>query len=123
MRAIAAILCFALAGCTSAATVAPAASRPPMLAKVLMAGRSMFPTLPEHGDVVAAFFYPFASLKAGDIVIYWSARLQARVIHRLREFRAGFGWTVQGDNVATNPVRDPEWVTPDNFCALVISAG
>lgn len=75
---------------------------------------SMKPTLDEY-SIVAVEPTAFEYLRAGDIVIYRSAK-GSPIIHRLLAHATEKQWVVLGDN---NPRIDAEAVTPTNFLGRV----
>lgn len=78
-------------------------------------GRSMLPAIPERA-VLSFEVVPFADLKKGDIVVYYSEKLRYNVAHRLFKRMSKTEWWARGDH---NRWPDVDYVTPQNFIGRV----
>ncbi len=78
----------------------------------------MLPTIPNGALVEIEVGFPYGSLKAGDIVVFWDyLRGTGKfTLHRLIDSQLG-NWIAQGDNKETNSEEDRPWVTKDNYVA------
>lgn len=86
----------------------------------VVATDSMEPTI-KVGEVITIKNVPFAEVKEGDIVVFWSNQYQVYIVHRVIDIVGGNKLVTKGDNPLA-PI-DSEFVTEANYFGLVQNYG
>lgn len=84
---------------------------------------SMSPTI-NYGDLTVNYLQPFNTLSVGDVIAFHDPRGNpGTIIHRIvSETTCGTAvcFVTQGDNLATNAIPDPWYVTQQDYVGRVV---